>query len=338
MKNILSPKVALLALFISLLTPLTTYGAESSPTCKVDDINCYQKYMEKLIATKPVESVLSEFATIASKTNGLNGQCNNYGRFIGAKVYQRYKGKALKYHSDTCGLSFAYGLLAEMGRGEGKAGLNKALQYCKEDKNIAACAYGVGNSMAQAKVGAKEINAICVKNYPESSGMSYEDSPQGICVLGWVSAMSELAPSATYSTIKKAVGLCTPMSGKARDACIGEASFTYTYINNPTSDVRLKRVEELAKNCTSSSEICARFVGKALNDYQLYAWRPDLSKKSEATKLAALITKLCSGPTASFCIQGFVYANSVHTSRENSQKICAYLTGKSAADCRRFAL
>lgn len=327
---------------IILLLPLfllggTTYAVSPTPVnCKVDDMVCYNKFITNYVSKNDVPKVLSTFENIAKTTNGLNGQCNNYGRLIGELVYKKYKAKALQFHASTCGKSFAYGLLATLGKDLGKASLEPALEYCAKDDNLNACAYGVGSAMAQAKISAVEIDALCKKSYKLNTTISYEDSSQGICVLGWVSAMSDLSKPDQFKSIKSSLTLCKGMSAQALDACKGEASFTYTYRDNPTSEVRLSRVNELAKNCTSSSEICARFVGKALNDYLLYSWKPDLNKAENVTTLSKLITKLCSSKASESCLKGFLNANSGHTTHESSVKICSYLTGALKNNCLKI--
>jgi hypothetical protein len=338
-KNLKIKVLLLLSIFLGVANPETSFASSSklpSAQCKIDDMNCYESYMKSLITKFKGEEVLQKFNEIAGSTNGLNGQCNNYGRFIGEEFFKKYGVKALNFHSDTCGRSFAYGLMAALGKKIGKAALNPSIDYCKTDTNLNACVYGVGNAMAQAKVKAPEINSICVKTYPYDNNFSYEDSAQGICVLGWVSAMSDLSTTGQFATLKSAVTICKGMKDKAYDACVGESSFTYTYKDNPPTEKRLARVFELSKNCVGSSEICARFVGKALNDYLLYSWRPDLTVKKNVSDLSNLIGKLCTGKTAKSCLQGFIYANSVHTTKESSMTICAYLKNDLAVECKKL--
>jgi hypothetical protein len=336
MKRILS--LVILVLVISPLNPVANAASSKYLGCDASDVACFEKYIDGKIAKNKIPEVLLIFKGIAENTNGVQGQCNNLGRYIGKKLYIKYGEEVLKYHDNVCGAPYTYGFMQEMGAKKSSPALTKKLiNYCLADPNVSGCAYGVGISQSSSESKGAIIQQICEKAFPRAAKESkqpYEVTAAGICLLGWVSGRSSVLPTTFFSTINSSATLCNGIKGDASLSCLAEATFTYTYIGNPNSVERLARVNDLRGRCeTDKSTMCIRFVGKALDDYFLYSSRPDISKPTDAKIVRDLVSKLCTGNKANYCIEGLITAHTVHTSKDASTKLCNILAVSSKKLC-----
>lgn len=336
MKRILG--LLIIILVIAPLNPAANAASNKYLGCNASDVSCFEKYIDGKITKSKIPEILSIFRGIAENTNGVQGQCNNLGRYIGKKLFLKYGEEVLKYHDNTCGAPYTYGFMQEMGGEKSNSSLTKKLiNYCQVDPNVSGCAYGVGISQSRSESQGANIQKICEKAFPRNSSegkQPYEVTARGICLLGWVSGRSSVLPTTFFSTINSSASLCKGIKGDASLACLAEATFTYTYIGNPNSVERLARVNDLRERCdTDKSTMCIRFVGKALDDYFLYSSRPDISKPADAKIVRDLVSKLCNGSKANYCIEGLITAHTVHTSKEASNKLCNILAVESKKFC-----
>lgn len=331
-------------LLVSLLIP-TPYS-QAAPVnskylgCSTNDYNCYTAKIDTVIKqSKSIDPVLKSFDEIAKNTNGINGQCNNFGRYIGKELYKKYKALVLNYHNYTCGEPYTYGFMESMGaesKDVSNLVRNKLVPYCAKDKFPDMCAYGIGISQSSSKLNAGEIQKNCEKYFPASAQaltLPYEVRAEGICLLGWVSGKNSVLPSSYYKTIKSAMAICDGSYKDGKLSCLAEATFAYTYVGNPTSEVRIKRVYELKERCKDdTSSMCYRFIGKALDDYFLYSLQLDLKNKTSALEASKLVSSLCvKGST--YCIEGLLNAHVVHRSKEDAKLLCSALEVKYRKIC-----
>ena len=335
-------KFKFVLLFIILSNSLTSVALAANTKylgCDSKDIACYQKLIDNKIGKSNIPDILLIYKNIADNTNGVEGQCNNLGRYIGAKLYIKFGEEVLKYHNNVCGEPYTYGFMQAMGGKVVDSKLTtKLITYCLADPNPSGCAYGVGISLSSSESKGVNIQNTCEKAFSRLSkdkSQPYEVTASGICLLGWVSGRSSVLPTSFFSTIASSSSLCSGMKGEASLSCLAEATFTYTYIGNPSSVERLARVNDLKNRClTDKSTMCMRFVGKALDDYFLYSSRPDLSKVQDAKVVSQLVSKICTGAKMNFCIEGLITAHTVHTSKQGSSTLCNVL----AADLKNICL
>ena len=306
--------------------------------CKSSDVSCFEKVLDAKIAKSSIPETLKLFKNIAENTNGVAGQCNNLGRYVGKKLYLKNGEAVLKYHDNVCGEPYTYGFMQAMGgKTVNKSLTAKLVAYCLADQNPSGCAYGVGISQSMSESKGSVIQKGCEQSFPKTgkeSTQPYEVTAAGSCLLGWVSGRSSVLPVTFFSTIASAASLCDGMKGDASLSCLAEATFTYTYIGNPSSPERIARVKDLRGRCDKDkSTMCIRFVGKALDDYFLYSLRPNLNKPAESKVVSELVSQLCTGSKTNFCIEGLITAHTVHTSKEDSTKLCNILATKQRNIC-----
>ena len=334
--------LTIISLTLTLLGTSVTPSFANSSTylgCQKNDINCFENYISPLVKSSSISKVLATYKDIATNTNGIEGQCNNFGRFIGRELFKAKGENVFNYHDSTCGEPFAYGFMLAYGTlHKDKLDVSKFVKYCLTDSNPGGCAYGVGNGQAMTNNTPIMVNNNCVKAFSNfdkaKTGVPYETSAEGICLLGWVSGRSDILPPTYFRSISSAENLCQGLIGGSQIACLGEATFSYTYAGNPSSEQRLARIFELSKRCTTDkSTTCVRFVGKALDDYKLYSLRPNLGNPKEAANFANLIIKLCNGPLEKYCLTGMLAADMVHTSRNDALNLCQILTGNWRKEC-----
>ena len=331
-------------LLLSLL--LVAPASEAAPAkgtylgCSTSDIDCYTALIDTVIKkSKSIDTVLKSFDDIAKNTNGINGQCNNFGRYIGKELYKKYKDTVLKYHNYSCGEPYTYGFMESMGSTSKDISslVNKKLvPYCAKDKFPDMCAYGIGISQSSSKLKAGEIQKNCEKYFPSSAQaltLPYEVRAEGICLLGWVSGKNSVLPSSYYKSIKSAMAICDGSYKDGKLSCLAEATFAYTYVGNPTSEVRIKRVYELKERCkVDTSSMCYRFIGKALDDYFLYSLQLDLKNKQNGVEASKLVSALCD-KGSTYCIEGLLNAHVVHRSKEDAKLLCSVLEAKYSKIC-----
>lgn len=328
--------LTILILNVDFLTSQKADAAEIN--CKISDSKCYENYFISLIKKgSTIENTLREFQRVSKSTNGINGQCNNIGRSIGKSLYLKYGDEVLKYHDLTCGEPYAYGFMAEMGAKDRSLKLiDKLVKYCREDSSVGMCAYGVGISQSKNIIDAGIIQKICEYNFKPSKfelTLPYEVRAEGICLLGWVSGRNNVLPSTYFTSIKSAEKICDNTNNEGRVACLGEATFAYTYIGNPNSEVRIKRIYELKERCKKdASSTCYRFVGKALDDHFLYSLNINLDDIKTKNQVKNLVSELCS-LKSNFCLEGMINAHNVHRGKDDSRKLCATLDKKFVSIC-----
>lgn len=302
--------------------------------CK-DDSNCFKEaIIERIKKGEKVEDSIALFTKITESSNGMSSGCNSVGRAAGEELFYKYGKDVFNYYSVICGHAYVYGFMIGFGKknpNEAKGILLK--KYCLKDYNPVSCIYGAGYAISFTVRDGAEAQRSCLALGGGLSTMnprltpSYQMTGPGDCILGWTSGVTDFLAIDGEPELKTFLDICNGMTGGPLHVCLAEASFAYTFKNNPKADERIKRLEKVQQRCQKDiSYECMQFLGKAVVDYLIYTLKINLKSDTMARDAAKTIERLCSGTSATACFMGTIQDQLTHTTHDDMMKLCSLFT------------